>query len=192
MTSLLRRRTVLQNLALAASAAVLGRARPVMAQAAAGAVASPPPQPPTFGTPVDGLRLGLQWRDNFTLAFVLENVSPAPITVLSHVMAGDTHLDGYELLLESATHTAPPRVLRFVERRTRSARAIVALAPGAQLSHTVDTRRWGRSPSNPIPPGWHTSPTYLLTLSYDTRNEAGVWRGRLVAGQQSTWIDTGT
>lgn len=149
-------------------------------------------QAPSFGPPVNGLRLGLQWRSNFTLAFVLENVGPAPLLVHSHVSAGREHLDWYELTLSSATNAAPPRVLRFSEDRERSALLTATIAPNAQLAHVVDTREWGRSPSNRPAAGWRASPNYLLALAYDTSREHGaVWRGRLASGQLSTWVDLG-
>lgn len=67
------------------------------------------------------------------MAFVLEDVWSAPITVLSHVTAGTVHLDWFELRTEeSATHNAPPRTLHFVENRHGAARVTETIAPGAR------------------------------------------------------------
>ena len=185
------RRFWMQRSAAFAALGTIAIARRTFAQSA-GSPAHAPPHAPNFGPPVNGLRLGLQWVNNFGIAFVLENVSNAPITVLSHVAAGNTHLDWFELRVESATHNAPPRTLRFIETSTRSGRVIETIAPGARHAQAIDTRYWGHSASNPAP-GWHTSPTYLLTAIYDTSHETerGVWHGRLESGTNGDWIDLG-
>lgn len=133
----------------------------------------------TWGDPVSGVRLGLEIDATFA-TFHVQNVGTKPADVMSHVQAGETHLDWYTLEIDAPGGCK--REIGFVDERDRSAPIKVTLAPQAELSHRVDIASWAARPANgskPLSPG-----TYSVIARYQVSPGAAptVWTGTLSAG----------
>jgi hypothetical protein len=121
------------------------------------------------------LELGLGY-DAPCAVVTLRNAGDVPVTVLSHVDAGQRHYDWLTIELECAGGT---RVLRFADARNESALVKATLAPGETLEHRVDLAAWalrGPNGAQPIAPG-----AYQLTATYAVDLPGEHWRGRLVS-----------
>ena len=130
-----------------------------------------------WGKAAESLRLGLSASDK-GVRLHLENVGSKPMEVLSHVNAGEVHLDWYILYLED--DKGDTRTLRLLDDRDESALVRVPLAPGSEITHTVDVAAWAaRLPngSKPLAAG-----TYKVRAVYEVKREGSNWRGRLEAG----------
>jgi hypothetical protein len=114
-----------------------------------------------------------------TAIVTLRNRCDRAITVLSHVEAGDKHLDWYRFRIVDRS-TRQSRELKIIDDRDESSRVTVYLEPGKSVEHRVDLAVWARRGVNgakPIAPG-----TYDLTVDYEVRDNGTFWRGRLEAG----------
>ncbi|RIK46865.1 MAG: hypothetical protein DCC58_01700 [Chloroflexi bacterium] len=139
----------------------------------------------TWGQPQGGLRLGLA-ADGAQITLALENIGKQPLEVLSHVEAGEIHLDWYTLHVASGT--APPRLIHLLDDRDESAIIRATLAPQQRLQHTIDLQAWASRPANggaPFPPG-----DYQLNATYSVTPRGAVWAGRLEAGPVA-WVVRG-
>lgn len=122
------------------------------------------------------LILGLQCTDDH-VSLLLKNTGPNPLHVLSHVMAGDIHLDWFRL---KVTVNGRDRFIRLSDDRNRSARIVKTLAPGESLLHRVDVLAWAKRAVNgsvPLKPG-----DARVLAGYGVHNDAAVWNGELEAG----------
>jgi hypothetical protein len=129
-----------------------------------------------WGSPANGLRLGITGGTSFA-ELSLENVGTQPLTVLSHINAGEVHLDWYSLHLRDPRGTT--RTLQLWDDRNKSAQIKVTLEPGKSLSHRVDIQRWASRPHNggALPDG-----TYELRATYEVEPGEPHWAGKLEAG----------
>lgn len=139
---------------------------------------------PSWGEPVDGLRLGIAGT-GAAIALHLGNTGDAPLTVLSHVMAPDeAHLDWFTVTLTRGDNE--PVQLRFLDDRNRSAEITVELPPGSELAHRVDLVAWAARPINDevaLEPG-----TYRVTASYEVPPDGATWTGTLHSGSIETQL----
>lgn len=131
----------------------------------------------TWGTPAEGLRLGLTTAGNM-VGLHLENVGDTPLEVMSHVATHELHLDWYTL------QVSPPDGgsfrIRLYGDRDRSAAVKKTLAPGDALTHRIDAVAWAARSANgghALAPG-----TYQLSATYDVPRDEGAWAGKLTAG----------
>lgn len=181
MTSMQAKPTALARMRMTPMVCMMSMASVVSCSGPAGAdkpAAAPPASRVAWGKPAAGLRLGLE-ADGASVTFTLENVSAAPIEVLSHVATHEQHLDWFTLRV---TDGPTPRELQFTDARNRSAPVKVMLAPGASLRHRVDAAAWALRTINgarALSPGAHAaSAVYAVT-------DAAVWSGRLASGEVS-------
>jgi hypothetical protein len=134
-----------------------------------------------WGEAQGGLQAGL-WAVDEHLGVALRNVGAEPLTVLSHVDAGTTHLDWYVVSLTGADGSTRP--LYLFDDRDESGPVAVVLAPGELVSHTIDLLWWAkRSPNadEPLLPGeYEASVTY--EVSDDDAELDSAWSGRLDSG----------
>jgi hypothetical protein len=103
----------------------------------------------------------------------LENVGRRPLEVLSHVAAGEIHLDWFTIHLDD-------RRIVLLDSRNRSIPVRARLAPGESLAHDVDLAAWAmRGPNGraPLAPGDHEA-----RGSYEVPADETAWTGRLEAG----------
>ena len=112
-----------------------------------------------------------------TVKFYLKNVGDAPADVLSHVNAGDEHLDWYSLRMEN--EKGETRTLRFFESRDKSGSVKAHLEPGESLHHSVDVAGWAVRPVNGAEP---LAGTYEVYAVYEVSPPGDNWSGRLEAG----------
>lgn len=134
-------------------------------------------QEAVWGQPLAGLRLGISVT-GVVLVLHLQNVGDRPIKVLSHVAAGETHLDWYTLRVEAAGGAV--RTLRLLDDRNRSAQVKVDLAPTMSVQHEVDILKWAARPVNGAEP--LTEGRYSVSCDYAVAPQAGIWSGDLHAG----------
>ena len=128
---------------------------------------------------MSGVRLGLEINAT-SATFHVQNVGTKPVDVMSHVQAGEQHLDWYTLELSASD--GGQREIGFVDDRDRSAPIKVTLAPQAELSHRVDVASWGARAANgskPLAPG-----AYRVVARYTVPagTNATAWTGTLSAG----------
>lgn len=131
----------------------------------------------TWGEPVDGLRLGLAPRDA-AIELVLQNVGETDLEVLSHVAAGEIHLDWYTLRLQDAG--GDTRTLRLLDARDESGVVRATVAPGESVRHRVAVGEWAARPVNggqPLAPG-----TYQVSATYAAPPRGKTWSGEIEAG----------
>jgi hypothetical protein len=129
-----------------------------------------------WSSPVNGLRLGVGGNGGFA-ELSLENTGTTPLLVLSHVNAGETHLDWFSLHLRDS-HGAV-RDLHLFADRDKSAEVKVTLAPGQRVNHRVDLQSWAARPSNGA--AALREGAYELSATYEV--DAGAhWSGKLEAG----------
>jgi hypothetical protein len=139
-----------------------------------------------WGSPVNGLRLGVSGGAGFA-ELSLENVGTQPLTVLSHVNAGEMHLDWFTLRLRAGSGAA--RDLHLLADRDKSGRVKVTLEPGKSLQHRVDVQRWAARPVNgnaPLAAG-----SYELRATYEVEAGEPHWSGKLEAGPATLTIPAG-
>lgn len=128
----------------------------------------------TWGEAVAGLRVGIGFQGPLA-EFCLQNVGAIPVTVLSHVQAGDSlHLDWFSLRHLAADGSR--RVLVFTGERDRSAVIRRVLEPDGVLVHRVDLGTWSRSPANG---GVDFEAEGEAVLIYEVRENEDVWQGHL-------------
>jgi hypothetical protein len=147
---------------------------------------------PAFGDAKDGLRIGLEVADarGPTVAVTIENVTDHPITLLSHVDAGEKHYDWYTIdvawPLATVAHRRKTcggrgaRAITLIDDRTKAARVEVTLAAHATLRHEIDLGDWASRQVNgarPLGGG-----VYELAVTYAVANETGVWNGTISSG----------
>jgi hypothetical protein len=130
-----------------------------------------------WGTPVNGLRLGVAGGAGFA-ELSLENVGTQPLVVLSHVNAGEVHLDWFLLRLKDSHGTV--RELHLLDDRDKSGRVQVTLTPGKSLQHRVDVQRWATKPANGSA-ALHDG-SYELRAVYEVEAGEQHWSGKLEAG----------
>jgi hypothetical protein len=117
-----------------------------------------------------------------TIAIVtLRNGCDRAITVLSHVEAGDKHLDWYRFRLVDRS-TQQIRELKIIDDRDESSRIMVQLEPGKSLEHRVDLTAWALRGANRATP--ITAGAYELSVVYEVHDEGAFWRGQLEAGPE--------
>lgn len=136
-----------------------------------------------WGTPVNGLRLGIAGGAGVA-ELSLENVGGAPLRVLSHVNAGEVHLDWFTLELRDSRGAA--RTLHLMAERNKSGRVEVTLAPGQNLAHRVDLQAWAARPDNggkDLAAG-----DYEVTATYEVASGEPVWSGKLTAGPTTVHV----
>lgn len=136
-----------------------------------------------WGTAVNGLRLGVAGGAGIA-ELSLENVGAAPLRVLSHVNAGEIHLDWFTLVLRDGR--GAERTLHLMADRNKSARVEVTLAPGEHLQHRVDLQSWAARPDNggkELPEG-----DYAVRATYQVDPEDGRWSGALAAGPATVHV----
>lgn len=131
----------------------------------------------SWGEPLRGLRLGVA-TDGSEVELHLQNVGTTPLEVLSHVKAGEVHLDWYKLRLEDEKSNS--RELRLMDNRNRSAIVQAHLEPGASIQHQVDIVAWAARSVNGAQP--LDVATYKLYAVYQVEPESDHWNGRLEAG----------
>lgn len=134
---------------------------------------------------VDGLEL-LAGARKSAAVLTLRNCGTTPITVLSHVDAGERHYDWFTIELERAGET---RVLRLYDDRNESARVTAELAPGDGLEHVIDVGAWARRAVNggrPLAAG-----TYRLSATYEVTEPDAPWRGTLRSDPSELTIPRG-
>ena len=129
-----------------------------------------------WGAAVNGLRLGVA-GDAGIAELSLENVGTQSLQVLSHVNAGEVHLDWFTLHLRDSQGAR--RELRLFADRNKSGRVEVTLAPGQHLQHRVDIQRWAARPDNG---GVLRAGSYELRASYEVEPGEPHWSGKLDAG----------
>ncbi len=142
-----------------------------------GEVSATAPGDVRWGAPADGLRLGIA-AGSPTVALHLENVGETPLEVMSHVLAGEVHLDWYRLTV--VTRDGERREIVLRDARDRSAPIRVGLAPGESLHHEVDVAAWaarGVNGGRPLPAG-----AAQVAAEYRVDPGLGAWTGRLEAG----------
>jgi hypothetical protein len=129
-----------------------------------------------WGTPVNGLRLGVAGGAGMA-ELSLENVGGAPLRVLSHVNAGDIHLDWFTIELRDGR--GAERTLHLMAERNKSGRVEVTLAPGQSLQHRVDLQAWAARGDNG---GELAAGDYALRATYEVEPGEQHWSGKLPAG----------
>lgn len=130
-----------------------------------------------WGEPLNGLRLGLEKNDG-DLILHLRNVGQVPLEVLSHVDAGEVHLDWFTLNLQD--EKGNNHQVTLLDNRDESGIVLVDLAPGEGLQHTVDVTDWATREANyhrAVVPG-----RYQLSAVYDAPDRGNNWVGRLEVG----------
>ena len=135
-----------------------------------------------WGTPVNGLRLGVAGGAGVA-ELSLENIGGTPLRVLSHVNAGEVHLDWFTLELRDRRGE---RTLHLMAERNKSGRVEVTLAPGQSLEHRVDLQAWAVRPDNggkDLAEG-----DYELRASYEVPSGEPVWSGKLTAGPATVHV----
>jgi hypothetical protein len=136
-----------------------------------------------WGTPVNGLRLGVAGTAGMA-ELSLENVGAAPLRVLSHVNAGEIHLDWFTVELRD--RGGAERTLHLMAARNKSGRVEVTLAPGQSLQHRVDLQAWAVRAENDgkeLAEG-----DYALRATYQVEPEEGRWSGKLTAGPTTVHV----
>jgi hypothetical protein len=136
-----------------------------------------------WSQPVNGLRLGVSGGSGFA-ELSLENVGTQPLTVLSHVNAGDIHLDWFTLHLRDGRGAT--RDLRMVANRDKAGRVKVTLEPGKSLQHRVDIQRWAGRPINGN--AQLAAGSYEVRATYEVEPGEPVWSGKLEAGPATLTI----
>jgi hypothetical protein len=136
-----------------------------------------------WSQPVNGLRLGVSGSSGFA-ELSLENVGTQPLTVLSHVNAGESHLDWFTLHLRDSK--GAKRDLRMVADRNKAGQVKVTLEPGKSLQHRVDIQRWAARPTNGNAP--FATGSYELRATYEVEPGEPVWSGKLEAGTATLTI----
>ena len=136
-----------------------------------------------WGTPANGLALGLSTNGSVVTVH-LKNTGATPLQVMSHVEAGEIHLDWYSIdLTDSQGNT---RTLKLLDARERSAPVQVSLAPGKTVDHNVAVTDWASRSVNggkALVPG-----VYTVRAKYAVSSPSDVWNGRLEAGPVSLSI----
>ena len=130
-----------------------------------------------WGSAVNGLRPGVASSAGFA-ELSLENVGAQPLQVLSHVNAGEVHLDWYSLRLRDDKGAV--RELHLLDDRDKAGQVQVTLAPGQSLKHRVDVQRWAGRPANGSA-SLHDG-VYELRAVYEVEPSAQHWSGKLEAG----------
>lgn len=136
-----------------------------------------------WGTPVNGLRLGIAGGAGVA-ELSLENVGGSPLRVLSHVNAGEIHLDWFTLALRDGR--GAERTLHLLADRNKSAQVEVALAPGQHLQHRVDLQAWAARSDNggkALAEG-----DYEVRATYEVEPGEAHWSGKLAAGPVSVHV----
>ena len=136
-----------------------------------------------WSQPVNWLRLGISGGSGFA-ELSLENVGTQPLTVLSHVNAGESHLDWFTLHVRDGKGAA--RDLRMVADRDKAWRVKVTLEPGKSLQHRVDIQRWAARPVNGN--AQLAAGSYELRATYEVEPGEPVWSGKLEAGPATLTI----
>lgn len=136
-----------------------------------------------WGTPVNGLRLGVAGGAGVA-ELSLENVGAAPLRVLSHVNAGEIHLDWFTVALRDSRGTE--RTLHLLADRNKSGRVEVTLAPGQHLQHRVDLQAWAARPDNGG--AVLVEGDYAVRATYEVEPEDGLWSGKLAAGPTTVHV----
>lgn len=131
----------------------------------------------SWGKQVSGLRLGLS-PDGGLVELHLQNVGTAPLEVLSHVNAGDIHLDWYTLHLTDEKGNT--RKLKLVDERDKSGIVRAHLEPGGSIQHQVNVGVWATHSINGTKP--LAAGTYKLYAVYEVEPGRNSWSGRLEAG----------
>lgn len=131
----------------------------------------------SWGQQVSGLRLGLSTDGGF-VELHLQNIGTAPLEVLSHVNAGDIHLDWYTLRLKDELGNT--RKLELVDERDKSGIVRAHLEPGVSIQHQVDVVAWAVRSINGTKP--LAAGTYKLYAVYEVEPGRNSWSGRLEAG----------
>jgi hypothetical protein len=147
-----------------------------------GAKMTPTPDQP-HGSQSAALELRVGARDG-TAVLTLRNRSREPLRVLSHVDAGQVHLDWYALILTAADGSA--RTLKLLDARNESGSVVVDLAPDKELEHVVDVQAWaarGPNGSKRFAPG-----VYQMTATYSVTEKGDHWTGTLSAGPTSIML----
>jgi hypothetical protein len=139
-----------------------------------------------WGSPVNGLRLGVSGGAGF-VELSLENVGTQPLTVLSHVNAGEIHLDWFTLRLRDGS--GGTRALHLLADRDKSGGVKVTLEPGKSLQHRVDVQRWAARPANGSAP--LSAGSYELRATYEVEAGEPHWSGKLEAGPVTLTIPAG-
>src|SRR5580765_8343086 len=106
-----------------------------------------------WGTPADGLRLGLRMNSGMA-ELSLQNVADSALEVLSHVQAHEVHLDWNTLRLTN--ESGLDRSLCLVDARDRSIPIRIHLEPEETLQNQVDIEEWAKRSVNgaqPLVPG---------------------------------------
>lgn len=131
----------------------------------------------SWGQQVSGLRLGLSTDGGF-VELHLQNIGTAPLEVLSHVNAGDIHLDWYTLRLKDELGNT--RKLELMDERDKSGIVRSHLEPGVSIQHQVDVVAWAVRSINGTKP--LAAGTYKLYAVYEVEPGRNSWSGRLAAG----------
>jgi hypothetical protein len=133
-----------------------------------------------WGTPVNGLRLGVAGGAGMA-ELALENVGTQPLRVLSHVNAGEVHLDWFALQLRDSRGVV--RAISLFGDRNKSGRVEVTLAPGQHLQHRVDVQSWATRAGTALADG-----RYELRATYEVEPGEPHWSGKLEAGPATLHI----
>lgn len=158
-------------------------ARPVPSEAA-----DTTPKGIAWGVPVDGLRLGIELQGS-TLVTHLENVSKAPLVVMSHVATHERQNDW--LTVTIADRAGKERVVAFDDDRDKSAPVTFTLAAGTELSDRWNLADWAaraRNGKQPFDPAFASMrATYRVPAAPTTIPPIGdkVWSGSVESGRLS-------
>jgi hypothetical protein len=134
---------------------------------------TPMPQAESTNAPVqlaasaNGAVLEVKWT----------NKSGAAIHLATHVFAGEKHFDWLEVRLTDAAGAV--RKLQFIDDRDESGVVVVALAPGASVSESIDLAAWAARTTNGAAP--LARGTYHALVIYDSSGQSRAWAGRLEA-----------
>jgi len=130
---------------------------------------------PTSAPCPRGLELRIAARGSAAV-LILHNCGSHPLTVLSHVDAGERHYDWFTIELADGAGT---RVLRLYDDRNESGRVTAVLAPGENLEHAIDVAAWARRKVNgalPLGPG-----RYRMRSTYEVSEPGTHWMGTVTS-----------
>lgn len=134
----------------------------------------------SWGEPSGGLGLGIAGSGPGVL-LALENLGPRTLQVMSHVAAGEAHLDWFRVRLSAGG--GPEREIVLAGARDRSVPIRAELAPGERIEHLVDLRAWAErevNGSRPIEPGSYTADAIYEVDPSEAHDD--LWTGRLTSG----------